>query len=249
MAQTSSVGKLPFLSGVFLISFSSLLFQILQTRIMSVVQWYSMAFLAICVAMLGMTVGAVWVYLQRERFQPELLPVTLSNFALLTAVAMPASMILQFCLITSPTISLTTVVSWVLLLTLMAVPYIFAGIVVSLALTRGPFSTGQVYGVDLLGAALGCVAVLALLNYLDAPSAVIVAGGLSGFSAMAFAASADEEVRHRLRARPWWRRPSAVVVALRCRRSASAPSCPRILSISEADSASTRSGTPIHASG
>ena len=214
MALTSNVRKIPFFFGVFFITFSSLLFQILQTRIMSVVQWYSMAFLAICVAMLGMTVGAVWVYLQRERFQAAPLPMTLTNYALLTAVAMPASMILQFCLITSPTISLTTVISWVLLLTLMAVPYIFAGIVVSLALTRSPFPTGQVYGVDLLGAALGCVAVLALLDFLDAPSAVIVAGALSGLSAVAFAASADEEGRQRLKARPWWRRPTVVVVAL-----------------------------------
>src|ERR1035437_2832106 len=168
MAFTSGMRKTPFLLGVFLISFSSLIFQILQTRIMSVVQWYSMAFLAICVAMMGMTVGAVWVYLRRERFQSAQLPATLSHFALLTALAMPASMILQFCLITSPTISLTSVVSWALLLTLMAVPYVFAGVVVSLALTRSPFPTGQVYGVDLLGAALGCLAVLALLNLLDA---------------------------------------------------------------------------------
>lgn len=214
MTSVSGMRKTPFLSGVFLLTFSSLIFQILQTRIMSVVQWYSMAFLAICVAMMGMTVGAVWVYLRRERFQSAQLPVTLSHFALLTALAMPASMILQFCLITSPTISLTTVVSWALLLTLMAVPYIFAGVAVSLALTRSPFPAGEVYGVDLLGAALGCVAVLALLNLLDAPSAVIVAGAISGLSAMAFAASASVEDRLRLKSRPWWRKPAAVVVAL-----------------------------------
>ena len=44
-----------------------------------------MAFFAISVAMLGMSVGAVWVYLWRERFQPAQLSVTLSNFALFTA--------------------------------------------------------------------------------------------------------------------------------------------------------------------
>jgi spermidine synthase len=214
MTSVRSMRKTPFLSGVFLLTFSSLIFQILQTRIMSVVQWYSMAFLAICVAMMGMTVGAVWVYLRRERFQSEQLPVTLSNYALLTALAMPASMILQFCLITSPTISLTSVVSWALLLTLMAVPYIFAGVVVSLALTRSPFPTGQVYGVDLLGAALGCVAVLVLLNIMDAPSAVIVAGAISGLSSLAFAASASAEDRQRLKSKPWWRQPAAVVITL-----------------------------------
>ena len=62
MTPSGGLRKFPFLSGVFLISFSSLLFQILQTRIMSVITWYYLAFFAISVAMLGMTVGAVWVY-------------------------------------------------------------------------------------------------------------------------------------------------------------------------------------------
>ena len=191
MQFTSGMRKAPFLIGVFLISFSSLLFQILQTRIMSVIAWYYMAFFAISGAMLGMSVGAVWVYLWRERFQPEQLSVTLSNFALYTALAMPASVLLQLCLILSPAYSLITIVSWTLLLAAMALPYIFAGVVVSLALTRSPFPTGQVYGVDLLGAALGCIAVLALLNVLDGPTCVIVAGVIAGLSSYAFSASAS----------------------------------------------------------
>jgi len=206
--------KTPFLAGVFLITFSSLLFQILQTRIMSVIAWYYLAFFAISVAMLGMTVGAVWVYLRREHFQSAKLPVTLSKFALLTAIAMPASMVFQFCLITSPSLSLITVVSWSLLLTAMAVPYVFAGIVVSLALTRSPFPTGQVYGMDLLGAALGCVGVLAILAVLDAPSAIIMAGAISGLSSLAFAASARPEDRPRYKQNPWWALPGTVVFAL-----------------------------------
>jgi hypothetical protein len=214
MTLSPALRKTPFLSGVFLITFSSLLFQILQTRIMSVIAWYYLAFFAISVAMLGMTVGAVWVYLWRERFQPEQLPVTLSNFALLTALAMPASIVLQFCLITAPALSLITVVSWTLLLIVMAVPYVFSGVVVSLALTRSPFPTGQVYGVDLLGAATGCVAVLALLNVLDGPSAVIVAGALSGLSSLAFAASAGPEQRQQLKSKPWWRQPATVAAGL-----------------------------------
>ena len=214
MAFTSGLRKGPFLLGVFLISFSSLLFQILQTRIMSVIAWYYLAFFAISVAMLGMTVGAVWVYLWRERFHTAQLPVTLSNFALFTALAMPASILLQFCLITSPALSLTTVVSWAVLLTFMALPYVFAGVVVSLALTRSPFPTGQVYGVDLLGAALGCVAVLVLLNVLDGPTAVIAAGAVSGLASMAFAASAGAEDRERLKSKSWWRQPAVVVAAL-----------------------------------
>ena len=88
--------KLPFLSGLFLITFSLLIFQITQTRILSVITWYYLAFFAISVAMLGMTIGAVWAYLWQERFEKTPLPITLSNFALATALAMPASVLVNF---------------------------------------------------------------------------------------------------------------------------------------------------------
>ncbi len=214
MTPSGSLHKFPFLSGVFLISFSSLLFQILQTRIMSVMTWYYLAFFAISVAMLGMTVGAVWVYLWRERFQSEQLPITLSKFALITAFSMPASIVVQFCLITSPALTLTTVVAWALLLSAMAVPYVFAGVVVSLALTRSPFPTGLVYGADLVGAALGCIAVMGLLNVVDGPTAVIVAGAMSALASMAFAASSGARYMVGSTSRPLWERPAALTAAL-----------------------------------
>jgi hypothetical protein len=214
MVPTDGLRKGPFLSGVFLITFSLLIFQILQTRILSVVAWYYLAFFAISVAMLGMTVGAVWVYLWRERLQSAPLPETLSSFALMGAVAMPASVIFQFSLVNSVALSATTLIAWTLLLVVMAVPYIFSGVVVSLALTRSPFPTGQVYGVDLTGAALGCVAVIGLLNVVDAPTAVMVAGAISGLSAVAFAASAQGVKRERLQAKTWWKRPGPVTAGL-----------------------------------
>jgi hypothetical protein len=208
--QIMTVKKPSFLVGVALITFSVLLFQILQTRILSVIAWYYLAFFAISVAMLGMTVGAVWVYLDRERFQSTPLPVTLSKFALFTALAMPGSILLQFCLITTVTPSLTTIISWGLLLLIMAAPYVFSGVAVSLALTRSPFPIGQVYGADLLGAAMGCIAVIAVLNVLDAPTAVIVAGIASALSAQAFAYSDAGSHSKRI----GWVRPIPVALGL-----------------------------------
>jgi hypothetical protein len=214
MASKIGLRRGPFLTGVFLIAFSTLQFQILQTRILSVMVWYSMAFFAISIAMLGMTAGAVWVYLGRERLQVTPLSVTLTDFAFYAALAMPASMIVQFCLITAPTLSLTMVVSWALLSALMAVPYVFAGVVLTLALTRSPFPTGQVYGVDLLGAALGCISVLGLLNLLDGPTAVMVTGAIAAVASMTFAASAVGEERQFLNCRSWKRKPATLVAAL-----------------------------------
>ena len=71
-----------FLSGVFLITFAVLVFQIVQTRILSVIAWYYLAFFAISVAMLGMTAGAVWVYLKRDRIAPDALSTWLSDMCL-----------------------------------------------------------------------------------------------------------------------------------------------------------------------
>ncbi len=214
MTSSRTLSKAPFLSGVFLLTFSLLTFQIVQTRILSVIAWYYMAFLAISVAMLGMTVGAVWVYLHRERVESKPLAVTLTNFTLATAVAMPASIIVQFCLITTISLSLTTVVSWGILMAAMAVPYFFSGVVVSLALTRSPFPAGQVYGVDLVGAALGCFGVIFVLNIMDGPTAVIVSSVVCGLSALAFLSSANAEDQRQLKSAPWWRRPAPITIAL-----------------------------------
>jgi spermidine synthase len=214
MTSTNTISKPSFLFAVFLITVSMLIFQISQTRILSAIAWYSLAFFAISVAMLGATVGAVWVYLSRERFQSSSLTVALCTFALATAVAMPASLTVQFCLVTTLSLSLTTVVSWFLLVIVMAGPYVFSGVVISLALTRSPFSTGVVYGVDLLGAATGCVVVVLILNVLDGPTTIVVAGAISGLSALSFAASADSEDKQLLKAMYWWRRPAPVVIGL-----------------------------------
>jgi hypothetical protein len=215
MSSSQLVLRKPaFLAGVFLITFAVLILQIVQTRLLSVMAWYHLAFFAISVAMLGMTIGAVWVYLRRHRFLTDRLATDLSQFALATAVGIPASMMIQFSLITSLTLSASTFVSWSLLLAAMTVPYVFAGVVVSLALTRSPFPVSQVYGVDLLGAALGCAAVVLLLNVLDGPTTLLVTGAIVGLAACCFAASASGGERQQLKTRAWWQRPVPVTSAL-----------------------------------
>jgi len=203
-----------FLLGVFLIAAAVLVFQVVQTRILSVLAWYYLAFFAISVAMLGMTVGAVWVYLNRRTLTPDRLSTILADTALLTAVAMPASVMVQFCLITQLSLTVTTVVAWSLLMAAMTVPYVCAGVTVSLALTRSPFPVGLVYGVDLLGAALGCAAVVGVLDVLDGPSATLFAGLLAALAAAAFARGATAPERATAERREAWRRPWPVALLL-----------------------------------
>ena len=55
--------RLSFLVGLFLTTLATLTLEILDTRLLSVLTWYHLSFLAVSLAMLGMAAGAVYVYL------------------------------------------------------------------------------------------------------------------------------------------------------------------------------------------
>ena len=57
--------------GLFLITLATLVFEILLTRIFSITLWYHFAFMAISIAMFGITVGALVVHLRPGWFPPE----------------------------------------------------------------------------------------------------------------------------------------------------------------------------------
>src|ERR1700730_11151062 len=60
-----------FLFGLFLICMCGLMLQIVETRIISVIAYYYLAFFAISMAMLGMTAGSLLVYLKPGLFPVE----------------------------------------------------------------------------------------------------------------------------------------------------------------------------------
>ncbi|MEE8277071.1 MAG: hypothetical protein V3R75_08005, partial [Alphaproteobacteria bacterium] len=176
--------RLRFYGGVFLITAATLMLQIIQTRILSVVAWYHLAFFAISLAMFGLTAGAVWVYLKRERFSQRTLSHDLASFSTAFALATALCLAVQMTLSPVGVTSLTGLLTWAELALCLAVPFFFAGVTVSLALTRSPYPMGRVYGVDLAGAAVGCLGVLALLNLTDGPSAVLWTAALAGGAAV-----------------------------------------------------------------
>ena len=54
--------------GIFMVTLATVMYEILLTRIFSVTMWYHYAFMAISIAMFGMTVGAILVYLYPHYF-------------------------------------------------------------------------------------------------------------------------------------------------------------------------------------
>jgi len=175
--------------GVFLICASVTALQILETRLLSVTSYYYLDFLSISMAMFGMTAGAVWVYRVRGLTRETLLG-DLPLFASRYCLSICACLLIQLSLPLTVVASAMTFVLWTELALILAIPFYFAGVVVTLALTRSQFPVGEVYAADLLGAALGCLGALGLLQVFDAPSAILILAAVAAVGASLFARSA-----------------------------------------------------------
>ena len=188
-----------FYGGVALLTFATLMLEVLETRLLSVVAWYHLAFFVISAAMFGMTAGAIWVHQNAARFTSANLSQELSRLTAGFALSAALSVAFQCTLGAAQVASVTLVVVYLELALALAVPFFLSGAAVSLALTRSPFPIGRVYAADLAGAALGCLGVLVVLRFADAVSAIVFASALAALAAWAFAGAAPADAP---RARP-----------------------------------------------
>ena len=177
-------------AGLFLVTLATLLDEILLTRIFSVVTWYHFAFLAISIALFGLTLGAIAVYTRRDFFTEERTRFHLALAALLFAATLAACFPIQIAIpfSTEPTTAAILADSAIFILS--AVPFVFSGVCVCLALTRFPRRTGRMYAADLAGASAACVVVIYLLKLTDGPTAVIAAATAAAGGAVLFALEA-----------------------------------------------------------
>ena len=208
LTDLEAVVKPPTYAGLFMVTLATLMHEILLTRIFSVTMWYHFAFMAISVALFGMTVGAILVYLLPAYFTEERTHDHLALSAWLFAISIVISFLTYASIPFVMGGSLVAVYSIALSYVVISVPFVFSGICVSLALTRFPRHVGRLYATDLAGAACGCVLVIAILRVTDGPGAVMVAALAASFGAVFFAA------RERARALTRTALVSSVVIAL-----------------------------------
>jgi hypothetical protein len=163
------------------------MYEILLTRIFSVTMLYHFAFVALSLAMFGMTAGALIVYLAPRVFTPDRLRWHLA----LSAVLFPSAIVLSF--LTQLSIpfrvhpSIVAIYAIGFTYAVIAVPFVVSGVVVCLALTGFPTRVSRLYAADLAGAALGCVLLIAVLGYSDGPTAVLWVAVLAAVGAVMFA--------------------------------------------------------------
>ena len=174
--------------GLFLTTLSLLQLELFLTRIFSVTMWYHLAFMAISLAMFGIAAGAVLVEVMKKR-EPY---ATMANAGLWFALTTAICFVVQLYIPVDP----ESKPLWTMLaFTLIAIPFVFGGVVVCVALTRFPEFTGKLYAADLAGSAAGCLLTIPILNAVHAPTAVILNAGIAALAAAAFAVSVKGKLR------------------------------------------------------
>jgi len=168
-------------------SFSALLLELGLTRLFSVVLFYHFAFLAISIALLGLGAGAVFAHLRRQWLARW--SVTQLGAALCAANACFVFAVLEVVLHTAVSLNLNWPNFWRLtaLYLAAAVPFFVTGLLFSIVFARNPERITQLYGADLLGGSLACLALVPLLNFIGAPNAILFTGVAVALAGLAWA--------------------------------------------------------------
>ncbi len=159
------------------------------TRIFSVTMYYHFAFLAISIALFGLSASGVTVYVLRRRLAVIDTHVLLTVGALVNAIATVIALAFLVRIRVGLNYSPENLALMLAIYALAALPFFTGGAVVSLAFARLADRINVLYAADLLGAAAGCLALIPLLNGLGAPGVVLTAAALSTFAAICFAPS------------------------------------------------------------
>ena len=171
-------------SATFIIAFSTLSIEIALSRLLSVISFYHLAFFAVSTAMLGMTAGAVMVYLKPWKFVKENISGSMAKACFGFALSVPFSTFMICIIPLSTEFSLMKSFAIFVLTVSCSIPFYFSGIIISAVLTKYELPINKLYASDLVGAAFGCLFVLAGLEFFDAQSLIILTGAfpiLAGF--------------------------------------------------------------------
>ncbi len=173
--------------GLFLLVMATIAFEILLTRIFSVTMWYHFAFMAISIAMFGMTVGAIIVYSSPTWFSGG----NIRPLLLVSSVCFAISIVISFAVHFSipcylPKEGQVSFMALSVTYLVVAIPFMFSGIATCLALTKFPKQVGKLYATDLIGASFGCLLIIPLLTTVDGPSAILFVAALAATAAIFF---------------------------------------------------------------
>jgi spermidine synthase len=187
--SSTEIPERTLLAGLGLTSFAALLLELALTRLFSVVLFYHFAFLAISIALLGLGAGGVFAYLLKDRLART------DSRTLAARLCIDCSILIFIVLevVLHVTVSLTVTGLNFLHLTAIyvvsALPFFMTGLLFSVVFARETWRVSRLYGADLGGGALACLAVVPLLNWLGGPNTILAAAVVMAVAAEVWTAS------------------------------------------------------------
>ena len=176
-------------AGIFLIALSTLLLEFSLTRVLSVSLWYHFAFMVISVALLGFGVSGVVLSLNKTLNSMET-----GKLLSFLSICYGASVIISFILMNKipfdPFSLLTDTVQFLYLplyYLLITIPFFFAGLIISILLSRFKTDIPKLYFFDLIGAGLACVVFVLIMPELGGNGSIVIVSAIAFFAAVLFA--------------------------------------------------------------
>ncbi|MGB9441142.1 MAG: hypothetical protein WCB15_24585 [Desulfobacterales bacterium] len=169
------------LSAIFIVSFSTLAFEVLLTRVFSIGQWNHLSFMVISIALFGFGASGTFLSIidirkSRRQTYPVSRVLLAALLSLYTAAAMISFISLNnmpldyFRLAVEPIQCLYLLAAYLLL----SLPFFFSGIIIAIGYTTQPQQAGLVYFASMAGSALGAVAPVPLLALVDEGKLIII---------------------------------------------------------------------------
>ncbi|HSB76672.1 MAG TPA: hypothetical protein VLC12_13535, partial [Terriglobales bacterium] len=174
---------------VALASFAALLLELALTRLFSVVLFYHYAFLAISIALLGLGAGGVFAYLRQGWLSAYDVRKIGALLCLVNALAVVIALEVVLHTRVSLQLSSYNFKRLTAIYLVSAVPFFCTGLLFSVAFARETRRIPQLYGADLVGGSLACLAVVPLLDWIGGPNTVVFAGLAMAVAAYAWAST------------------------------------------------------------
>jgi spermidine synthase len=164
------------LAGLALTSFAALLLELALTRLFSVVLFYHFAFLAISIALLGLGAGGVFAYLLKSRLAGWGTRKVAALLCLSNSVVVLVVLEIVLHVPVALDVSGKNFLRLTVIYLTATVPFFLTGLLFALVFARESHRIPRLYGADLCGGALACLAVVPLLNWLGGPNTILFAG-------------------------------------------------------------------------
>ena len=179
-----------FYAGIFLIAASTLLLEIGLTKIFSIIHFHYFAFFIVSTALFGYGFSGVFLTVSKRiqnASKEQILFVASFLFAITTLISY--QLILRIPLRIADLLSPMQMLYLGIVYLLLGIPFFFSGIVIGILLTYCEDQINRLYFADLVGAGIGCFAIVIVIPFAGGSGTILIAAVIASLSAVIFATS------------------------------------------------------------